>query len=96
MALSCVLARPIRSDSDAVPMRPDPTYVLLRSVLPDSVLADPARPAPGRAAGEASAVAGLTRPALTKFWAAGLSFSKCHAERDVPADPNLMHIFTGE
>mmetsp|Transcript_26754 Transcript_26754/g.69953 ORF Transcript_26754/g.69953 Transcript_26754/m.69953 type:complete len:476 (+) Transcript_26754:101-1528(+) len=45
---------------------------------------------------QASAVAGLTRPALTKFWAAGLSFSKCHAERDVPADPNLMHIFTGE
>lgn len=45
---------------------------------------------------QANAVAGLTRPALTKFWAAGLSFSRCHAERDVPADPNLMHIFTGE
>jgi hypothetical protein len=42
------------------------------------------------------AVAGLTRPALAKFWAAGLSFSRCHAERDVPADPNLMHIFDGE
>jgi len=45
---------------------------------------------------QAAAVAGLTRPALTKFWAAGLSFSRCHAERDVPADPNLMHVFTGE
>merc|ERR1712151_704878 len=36
---------------------------------------------------QASAAAGLTGPLLTKFWAAGLSFSRCHAERDVPADP---------
>jgi hypothetical protein len=45
---------------------------------------------------QAFAAAGLTRPLLTKFWAAGLSFSRCHAERDVPADPHLKQVFTGE
>jgi hypothetical protein len=45
---------------------------------------------------QAFAAAGLTRPLLSKFWAAGLSFSRCHAERDVPADPKLKQVFTGE
>uniref|UniRef100_A0A7S4S1C0 Uncharacterized protein n=1 Tax=Alexandrium monilatum TaxID=311494 RepID=A0A7S4S1C0_9DINO len=45
---------------------------------------------------QASAVANLQRPALGKFWAAGLSFSRCHAERDVPSDPSLRQIFDGE
>jgi len=44
----------------------------------------------------AGAAAGLTKPALSKLWGAGLSFSRCHAERDVPADPALTHIFSGE
>lgn len=44
----------------------------------------------------AAAVANLDRPALAKLWAAGLSFSRCHAERDVPNDPGLRHIFNGE
>mmetsp|Transcript_33173 Transcript_33173/g.95391 ORF Transcript_33173/g.95391 Transcript_33173/m.95391 type:complete len:541 (-) Transcript_33173:7-1629(-) len=44
----------------------------------------------------AGAVANLQSPAFTKFWAAGLSFGKCHAERDVPNDPGLTHIFSGE
>lgn len=45
---------------------------------------------------QASAAANLERPLLGKLWAAGLSFSRCHAERDVPADPNLKQIFDGE
>jgi len=44
----------------------------------------------------ASAAANLERPLLGKLWAAGLSFSRCHAERDVPADPHLKQIFSGE
>eukprot|EP00928_Gymnodinium_smaydae_P056331 TRINITY_DN39728_c0_g1_i1.p1 TRINITY_DN39728_c0_g1~~TRINITY_DN39728_c0_g1_i1.p1 ORF type:complete len:481 (+),score=52.03 TRINITY_DN39728_c0_g1_i1:44-1444(+) len=44
----------------------------------------------------ASAVANLQRPILGKLWAAGQSFSRCHAERDVPADPKLKQIFDGE
>uniref|UniRef100_A0A7S4RT15 Protein xylosyltransferase n=1 Tax=Alexandrium monilatum TaxID=311494 RepID=A0A7S4RT15_9DINO len=44
----------------------------------------------------AGAVANLQSPVFTKFWAAGLSFSRCHAERDVPNDPGLTHIFSGE
>eukprot|EP00419_Tripos_fusus_P035380 CAMPEP_0172785612 /NCGR_PEP_ID=MMETSP1074-20121228/205529_1 /TAXON_ID=2916 /ORGANISM="Ceratium fusus, Strain PA161109" /LENGTH=575 /DNA_ID=CAMNT_0013622623 /DNA_START=75 /DNA_END=1803 /DNA_ORIENTATION=+ len=44
----------------------------------------------------ASAAANLERPILGKLWAAGLSFSRCHAERDVPADPYLKQIFNGE
>lgn len=36
-------------------------------------------------------------PKLTNaLWGAGLSFSKCHAERKVPYDPYLPHIFDGE
>jgi len=46
--------------------------------------------------GQARAAANLARPLLAPLWAAGLSFSKCHAERIVPNDPNLKQIFTGE
>ncbi|CAK0875203.1 unnamed protein product, partial [Prorocentrum cordatum] len=45
---------------------------------------------------QAGAAANLDRPLLGKFWAAGLSFSRCHAERDVPNDPGLEHVFDGE
>lgn len=39
----------------------------------------------------------LPRPKLTNaIWGAGLSFSKCHAERKVPYDPHTPHIFDGE
>jgi hypothetical protein len=44
----------------------------------------------------AGAAANLERPCLSKLWGAGLSFGRCHAERDVPADPALKDIFTGE
>ena len=33
---------------------------------------------------QAKAARNLKRPKLTTLWAAGLSFSKCHAERAVP------------
>eukprot|EP00924_Labyrinthula_sp_SR-Ha-C_P014127 maker-scaffold_77-snap-gene-0.1-mRNA-1 protein AED:0.02 eAED:0.02 QI:8/1/1/1/1/1/2/568/462 len=46
--------------------------------------------------GQAKAAANLERPILAPLWAAGLSFSKCHAERNIPNDVNLEHIFTGE
>jgi len=37
------------------------------------------------------------KPKLTNaLWGAGLSFSKCHAERKTPNDPNLPYIFDGE
>ena len=36
------------------------------------------------------------RPYLTMNWAAGFSFHRCHADRNVPVDPNLKFIFTGE
>lgn len=36
------------------------------------------------------------KPVLTMNWAAGQSFSRCHAERDVPPDKNLAWIFDGE
>mmetsp|Transcript_1306 Transcript_1306/g.1907 ORF Transcript_1306/g.1907 Transcript_1306/m.1907 type:complete len:470 (+) Transcript_1306:164-1573(+) len=45
---------------------------------------------------QASAVANLEQPVLAPLWAAGLSFSKCHAERKVPNDVNLRQVFTGE
>jgi hypothetical protein len=36
-------------------------------------------------------------PKLTNgIWGAGLSFSKCHAERKSPYDPYISHIFDGE
>lgn len=37
-----------------------------------------------------------SRPTLTMNWAAGQSFSRCHAERNVPVDKNLMWMFNGE
>ena len=45
---------------------------------------------------QAKAAANLEKPILAPLWAAGMSFSRCHAERDVPNDINLRHIFTGE
>lgn len=39
----------------------------------------------------------LPRPKLNNIvWGAGLSFSKCHAERKVPYDPHTPGIFDGE
>jgi len=39
----------------------------------------------------------LPHPKLTNMiWGAGLSFSKCHAERKVPYDPHTPFIFDGE
>ena len=39
----------------------------------------------------------LPHPKLTNaVWGAGLSFSKCHAERKVPYDPHTPGIFDGE
>eukprot|EP00937_MAST-01D_sp_MAST-1D-sp2_P001857 g1857.t1 len=35
-------------------------------------------------------------PMLTSKWAAGFSFSKCHAERHVPNDPHLRYVWDGE
>lgn len=45
---------------------------------------------------QASAAANLDRPLLAPLWAAGLSFSRCHAERWVPNDVHLRQIFSGE
>ena len=45
---------------------------------------------------QAKAARLLERPKLTTLWAAGLSFSKCHAERAVPYDPHTPYIFWGE
>lgn len=45
---------------------------------------------------QASACANLERPALSPLWAAGLSFAKCHAERNVPNDKSLKGVFMGE
>merc|ERR1712039_1125894 len=36
------------------------------------------------------------KPGLTMNWAAGQSFSRCHAEKNVPADKNLRWVFDGE
>ncbi|GBG27229.1 Skp1-protein-hydroxyproline N-acetylglucosaminyltransferase [Hondaea fermentalgiana] len=45
---------------------------------------------------QAGAAANLERPLIAPLWAAGLSFSRCHAERWVPNDKHLRHIFSGE
>jgi len=45
---------------------------------------------------QALAAANLEVPLLAPLWAAGLSFAKCHAERNVPTDPELKSTFTGE
>jgi len=44
----------------------------------------------------ASAARYLENPILCGLWAAGFSFSKCHAELRVPYDVNLIQIWTGE
>jgi len=41
-------------------------------------------------------MARVDTPYLTMNWAAGFSFHRCHAERNVPIDHNLEWIFTGE
>lgn len=39
----------------------------------------------------------LPKPKLTNIiWGAGLSFSKCHADKKVPYDPHTPYIFDGE
>ena len=45
---------------------------------------------------QAKAARNLARPKLSTLWAAGLAFSKCHAERRVPYDPFTPHVFDGE
>ncbi|RHZ28177.1 hypothetical protein DYB31_011992, partial [Aphanomyces astaci] len=35
-------------------------------------------------------------PQLSALWAAGFSFSKCHAEKRVPVDPYMLWMFEGE
>lgn len=46
--------------------------------------------------GRAKAAANLKYPIIAPLWAAGLSFSRCHAEKRVPNDPHLKHVFNGE
>jgi len=50
----------------------------------------------GATGGTMSGLDNPGRPAMTMNWAAGQSFSRCHAEKNVPVDKNLMWIFTGE
>jgi len=38
----------------------------------------------------------LPRPILAPLWNSGYSFSKCHAEYNVPVDPNLQVIFEAD
>jgi hypothetical protein len=45
---------------------------------------------------QAKAAINLDKPILAPLWAAGLSFSKCHAEKKTPYDPKLPQIFDGE
>lgn len=45
---------------------------------------------------QASSAINLERPILAPLWGAGLSFSKCHAERKTPYDPQLPQTFDGE
>ena len=45
---------------------------------------------------QAKAARNLARPKLSTLWAAGVAFSKCHAEREVPYDPFTPHVFDGE
>merc|ERR1719291_1027782 len=39
---------------------------------------------------------GYGKPSLTMNWAAGQSFARCHAEKNVPVDKNMMWMFDGE
>jgi hypothetical protein len=45
---------------------------------------------------QAKAARSLVEPKLSPLWAAGLSFSRCHAEHAVHNDPKLPHVFDGE
>ena len=45
---------------------------------------------------QAAAAGHLRRPLLAPLWGAGLSFSKCHAEKAVPYDEHLHYTFDGE
>ncbi|RLN65825.1 hypothetical protein BBJ28_00012081 [Nothophytophthora sp. Chile5] len=44
----------------------------------------------------ASMISGSKIPQLSALWGAGLSFSKCHAERRVPVDSHTLWMFDGE
>ncbi|TMW67425.1 hypothetical protein Poli38472_011045 [Pythium oligandrum] len=44
----------------------------------------------------ASMISGSKIPQLTALWGAGLSFSKCHAERRVLVDSHTLWMFDGE
>lgn len=44
----------------------------------------------------ASMIGGSKFPQLSALWGAGLSFSKCHAERRVPIDSHTLWMFDGE
>ncbi|KAF1317618.1 Glcnac transferase, partial [Globisporangium splendens] len=44
----------------------------------------------------ASMISGSKFPQLSALWGAGLSFSKCHAERRVPIDSHTLWMFDGE
>lgn len=44
----------------------------------------------------ASMISNSKFPQLSALWGAGLSFSKCHAERRVPVDPHTLWMFDGE
>jgi hypothetical protein len=41
-------------------------------------------------------VKNVDAPVLAPLWSAAFSFSKCHAVKKVPYDPNLHYIFDGE
>jgi hypothetical protein len=56
----------------------------------------PPAPAPSAHIRQASAAANLKHPAISPLWAAGLSFNRCHAELNVPNDPELKSVFSGE
>lgn len=45
---------------------------------------------------QASSAINLQQPVLAPSWGAGLSFSRCHAERKTPYDPQLPQTFDGE
>ncbi|RLN93028.1 hypothetical protein BBJ28_00014265 [Nothophytophthora sp. Chile5] len=44
----------------------------------------------------ASMIGGSKFPQLEALWGGGLSFSKCHAERNVPIDPHTPWLWDGE
>lgn len=44
----------------------------------------------------ASNVMGITRPFIGLLWAAGFSYGKCRADREVPYDIHTPFVFDGE